>query len=116
MNDIGKLIAAKRSEKNLSIRALATICGISHSEVSKIEDGRRKNPSALHLKLIADALGIDQILIMTKAGYIDPVKDRTLSSFPFSDFEELSGEEINTVQLFINFLVSRHKNANQNKK
>ena len=111
MSEIGQLIRVERMKKNLSIRALASICGISHSEVNKIEDGRRINPSALHLKVIANALDIDQILIMTIAGYIDPVEFRNQQSIPLSDFEDLSSEELKIVQLFIDFIRSQHKKA-----
>ena len=111
MSEIGQLIKAKRLERGLSIRRLANICGISHSEVNKIEDGRRINSSALHLKAIAKALDIDQILIMTTAGYIDPVQSKKQLYTPLSDFEELNSAELKTVQLFIDFIRSQHKQA-----
>lgn len=109
LSKIGQLIESKRLDKNLSIRALASISGISHSEVNKIEDGRRINPSALHLRAIAKALDIDQILIMTMAGYIDPVETRKPPSIPLSDLQELNCEELRSVQLFIDFIRSQHK-------
>lgn len=109
LTEIGQIIEAKRIEKKLSIRALASICGISHSEVNKIEDGRRINPSALHLKEIAKALDIDQIQIMVMAGYIDSVEGKKYLPVALSNIEDLSIEELKTVQLFIDFIRTHNR-------
>ena len=71
MSDVGKYIYDARQKQEISIRYLAKLTGISHSEINKIEKGERENPSPLHLKTIADVLGINQIELFKIAGYID---------------------------------------------
>lgn len=102
MNDLNRLIISARKTKGLSIRSLAKSAGLSHSEMNKIEDGRRANPSALHLKKIADVLGIDQLVMMTAAGYIDRTKD--CNPVKLNGTEQLSEQQLQTVQAFIDFI------------
>ena len=61
MSNIGNYLQKIREEQDISIRHLSRISGVSHSEINKIENGERTVPSAMHLKLIATALGINQI-------------------------------------------------------
>lgn len=71
MSNIGDYISKERQQQELSVRYLAKITGISHSEINKIESGERTTPSPYHLKEIAKALGINQIKCFKIAGYID---------------------------------------------
>ena len=71
MNSVGKYIYDIRNKQQISIRYLARLTGISHSEINKIEKGERVMPSPMHLKTIADVLGINQIELFKIAGYID---------------------------------------------
>ena len=71
MSSVGKYINDIRNKQQISIRYLAKLTGISHSEINKIEKGERAMPSPIHLKTIADVLGINQIELFKIAGYID---------------------------------------------
>ena len=71
MSNIGDYLSKERQHQELSIRYLAKITGISHSEINKIENGERATPSPHHLKALAKALGINQIKCFKVAGYID---------------------------------------------
>lgn len=71
MSAIGDYLFKARQEQQVSIRYLAKLTGISHSEINKIENGERPNPSALHLKKLATVLGLNQITCFKLAGYID---------------------------------------------
>ena len=71
MSEIGDYLYRMRQEQQISIRYLAKLTDISHTEINKIENGKRINPSPLHLKKIADALGLNQIMCFKLAGYID---------------------------------------------
>lgn len=55
---VGNRIKEQRTERNLSIRALAAKAGIHHSYLRQIESGER-NPTLLTVLSIAEALGID---------------------------------------------------------
>lgn len=108
MSELGKYIAEHRASKNLSIRKLATIANISHTEVYRLENGERKNPSPLILKSIALALQLNYEDILKAAGYIDAMVTSN-SSLRLSGIEELSDMEIKEVQDFINFLLNKKK-------
>ena len=71
MNELGTYIREKRTEKGLSIRRLAELADISHTEVKRIEDGLRKQTSPQVLRSIASALGVPYEELMAAAGYID---------------------------------------------
>ena len=71
MSVIGDYLYKARMDQQISIRYLSRLTGISHSEINKIENGERPNPSALHLKTLASTLGLNQIVCFKLAGYID---------------------------------------------
>ena len=69
MSKVGDYIRARREAKGLSKRQLAEKAGISHSEVHRIENGERQNPSVPMLIALASVLGIPQDDILVLAGY-----------------------------------------------
>lgn len=112
MNELGTYVREKRIEKGLSIRRLAELADISHTEVKRIEDGIRKQTSPQILRSIAYALGVPYEDLMAVAGYIDePVADSnggTVAS-GIKDTDDLSQDEIEQVNQYIAFLKSRRK-------
>ena len=105
MSEIGEYLFKIRQEQQISIRYLAKLTGISHSEINKIENGERTTPSPLNLKAIATVLGINQIECFKKAGYIDP--DVYLA--PPDYLSECSQEEIEQIKAYAQFLRDQHK-------
>ena len=100
MSDIGNYLMKIRQEQQISIRQLAKLTGVSHSEINKIENGERENPSPLHIKAIAKAFGINQIECLKIAGYID--ED---AQYPLPDFlSNFSPEELEKIQSYAEFL------------
>jgi len=69
MNSLGEVVQDRRLSKGWSKRALAGKAGISHSEVHRIENGERENPSVPVLNALADALGIPKDDLLRVAGY-----------------------------------------------
>lgn len=45
MPNLGEMIKNKREAAGLSQKRLGTACGLSDSEIMKIENGQRKTPS-----------------------------------------------------------------------
>ncbi len=105
MSQIGDYLQKVRQEQQISIRRLAALTDISHSEINKIENGERTNPSPLNLKAIAKVLGINQIECFKIAGYIDP--DEQSTDDYFSDF---SSEETEQIKAYAKFIHSQQKN------
>ncbi|MCD8175138.1 MAG: helix-turn-helix domain-containing protein [Phascolarctobacterium sp.] len=113
MNELGAYIQEKRKEKGLSIRKLAELSGISHTEVKRIEDGLRKQTSPQVLRSIASALCVPYEELMAAAGYIDePTSTETEGTTTVAgikDAEDLSQDEIDQVNKYIAFLKSQRK-------
>lgn len=107
MSEIGDYLQQVRQEQQISIRYLAKLTGISHSEINKIENGERCNPSPLNLKQIATVLGINQIECFKKAGYIDPDVHETTGVL-FSDY---SNDEIGQIKSYAQFIHNQNNKA-----
>lgn len=69
MSTLGEFVRERRLFKEWSKRALAEKAGISHSEVHRIENGERTNPSVPVLNALAEALGVPKDDILRLAGY-----------------------------------------------
>jgi len=106
MSVIGDYIYKVRQEQQISIRYLAKLTGVSHSEINKIENGERANPSPLHLKAIATVLGLNQIDCLRKAGYIDDGVYETPPGF----LSECSQDEIEQIKAYAQFLHTQQEN------
>jgi transcriptional regulator with XRE-family HTH domain len=65
---LGRYIANKREENQLSQRELAKDIGISHSTISRIENDDGINPSNATLQAIAERLNLDYnyLLVLNK--------------------------------------------------
>ncbi len=110
MSEIGIFLKKAREEQEISIRYLAKLTGVSHSEINKIENGERNSPSPLNLKAIATVLGINQIECFKKAGYIDSKEHEASADF----FSNYSKDEIEQIKAYAQFLKSQHKNTERN--
>lgn len=55
-NDLGAIIKSHREEKGLSVRDLAKLANINHTDVSKLEHNKRLKPSIRMLLALSKAL------------------------------------------------------------
>ncbi|MEG6615213.1 helix-turn-helix transcriptional regulator [Peptococcaceae bacterium 1198_IL3148] len=78
MATLGQFVKERRQAKEWSKRKLAIEAGISHTEVHRIENGERQNPSVPVLNALAEALGVAKEEMLQAAGYIDE-QDQTVS-------------------------------------
>lgn len=74
--EIGTYIANLRTEKKWSQRELAERSGISNTEISRLEAGKRTSPTPATLRALADALQTEYRDLMKLAGYIEEVHDK----------------------------------------
>lgn len=105
MSNVGKLIKEKRTASGLSQKRLGNACGISDSEIMKIENGTRKTPNWKNLCKIAKALGIHPFDILLAAGYIS--KSDFNSCNKLHNLEKLDDTDYRYLQLLIDFMISR---------
>lgn len=68
---LGKIIEKRRKEMELSIRELAKIIGISHTELLNIEKGKRLKINFIILIKLCNVLDLNFIECIMLAGYFD---------------------------------------------
>jgi len=100
---IGDYIRKTRQMQCISIRQLSSITGISYSEINKIENGDRNNPSPNNLKMLAIALGINQINIYKIASYIDE-NEHELALSKSIDLIDYTEDEIIQIEKYASFI------------
>ncbi len=93
MSKVGDVIKERRLAKGLSKRQLAEQAQISHSEVHRIENGERQNPSVPMLIAIAGVLGIPEDDILMLAGYKGSDKDVPMIERVFPDLKTPKQQE-----------------------
>ena len=124
---LSEFIRDKRTEKDWSQRELAAASSISNAEISRIEGGKRKEPSPTVLKAIAKALNVPIEEMLMQADVIEKGKavvdqileehgNETVSGIQTSGFsasssyltvDDLSEEEIEDVKKYISFIKSK---------
>jgi len=93
MSTLGEFIKERRLAKEWSKRALAEKSGISHSEVHRIENGERTNPSVPVLNALAEALGVPKDDILRLAGYKADDGDVPLIEKVFPDLKTVKQQQ-----------------------
>lgn len=105
MSNVGDLIKQKRIKAKLSQKNLGKACGISDSEIMKIENGQRKTPNWENLCKISKALSIHPFDILLVAGYIS--ESDFNSSNRLRNLDKLDENDCNFLQSLIDFMISR---------
>ena len=112
--NLGEYISSKRKEKGWSQRDLAAASNVSNAEISRLESGKRKEPSPSVLKEIAKALSIPFEDLLQAAGILDETlveKGREFvaarSDQPIPD--DLTEEELAEVKKFVDYLISKRQ-------
>lgn len=102
---IGEYIKEKRELAGYSQKKLAFQCGISDSELHKIEKGIRKKPNWRNLCEIAKSLDVHPFEILLVAGYIADTDINPVHKL--KRLGKLSNDELELVQLYIDFLIAK---------
>lgn len=105
MSNLGQLIKNKREAVGLSQKKLGSACELSDSEIMKIENGVRKKPNWENLCKIAQALEFHPFELLLAAGYIS--ENDIHPSIQLHGLENLNSGDMECLQLFIDFMISR---------
>ena len=107
MNEsIGEFIKNKRENKNISLKKLGELCGVSDSEILKIESGVRKNPNWSTLCKIATALEFHPFEILLVAGYITGADINP--ALKLKNLNRLSAEDLEFLQCVIDAQIAKN--------
>ena len=119
---LGKYLRMEREKRTMSLRdvenslkQLDEDVRISSGHLSLIEQGKVSAPSPKTLHTLAKAIGLDYIVVMIEAGYIDPsvLKERP-ASVAFRGAERLDPNEVRQVEDYIEFLHSKKRTERDN--
>lgn len=88
--DLGQLIDNALLSKGLSRNALADMCEISRTEIVRIIEGKRIQPSIRNLYRISSVLGLNYIELLKLAGYLPVNNDFYSYAFPGLNSDQLT--------------------------
>lgn len=115
--ELGLYLKRCRDIKDLSLREVDKLTGISYTHLNMIENGKRNVTPAL-LRTLANLYGLDYLDLYEKAGYIDLIEDEKKSkrnNFRYAshnglDTEGLDEDDIKEINAFIEFVKNKKKN------
>ena len=94
---VGELIKEGREKQNLSMRQLAELAKVSHSDISRIESGEREVPNPKILRKISKYIDVNYNDLMYAAGL--GIQVSPLNPFIKSFYSNLKGEELNSAEI-----------------
>lgn len=96
-SSFGSYLKQIREQKNWSINQLADLAGISTSQISRIENGKRGVPKPQTIEKIARALNVSYAEMMDRAGYLRPEENQQAPEWANSrdkrDFKKMLEED-----------------------
>ncbi len=107
MSTLGAYLKELREKKALSLKDVYAATGVSDSKLSKIENGKNKEPSPFDLKKLAGFYCVDIISLYMIAGYLDKSSIADFARF-FKGVDLLNEEEKHLIQHLIDLLIKRH--------
>ena len=78
--ELGKYLKQLRYTKEISLREVDKLTGISYTHLNMIENGRRNVTPAL-LRNLATLYNVDYLDLYEKAGYIDLIEDEKRNKY-----------------------------------
>lgn len=113
---LGQYLKKIRKEKRLTLRTVEHETGVSNSYLSQVENGKIKKPSPTVLLKLSNFYNVTFKHIMDLAGH--PLPSTYETSLPRtqefrrkSGFEDLTNEEKESVQEYIDFIRSRRRKS-----
>ncbi|MHB8464800.1 MAG: helix-turn-helix domain-containing protein [Acidimicrobiales bacterium] len=107
-HQVGEFIREARDRLAMSLRDLASRCGVHATTIRKIEQGQIAQPSPQVLQRIARAIGCDYEDLAALAGVSLPEGLPTLPVYLRTKYE-LSQDEIRQVDGYVRYLREQHE-------
>lgn len=107
MTKVGELIQKGREENNLSMRQLAELAHVSHSDISRIESGEREVPNPKILRKISKYIGVNYNDLMYASGLGTQISP--LNPYIIEHYRKLKSEDLKNA---INSIRSNTNNNN----
>ena len=104
---LGTFLERARKNCHLTLRAVQEKIGVSNAYLSQLENDKITSPSPNTLFQLSKLYRVSYEHLMSLAGYPSPNEIQSASRIP--DFNELTPEEKERVQEYIEFLKTRRR-------
>jgi len=115
MNKIGTYLKDTRKRRNLTLRVVEEITGISNAYLSQLENGKIKKPSPSVLYKLANCYNVSYDHLLELAGHPIPKQKEEKKLAPTfrlrSSFGELTKEEEEKLLEYLEFLRSKKRSG-----
>lgn len=111
MKNIGKLLKEQRELKNLSLKTVSSVVGISDSKLNRMERNEVEEPSPKTIKKLANYYEADLVKFYISCGYLD-MNDLEKYQQYFSGVNKLTPEEKDFIQNLINLFLKNKRGEN----
>jgi transcriptional regulator with XRE-family HTH domain len=108
-NSLGTFLQRARKNCRLTLRAVQEKIGVSNAYLSQLENDKIASPSPNTLFQLSKLYQVSYEHLMSLAGYPSPRETQSASRVQ-DDFSELTPEEKERVQEYIQFLKTRRRN------
>ena len=109
---LGKIIKYQREKLGYSKRKLAKICGVSDTEISRIENGERQIPNLVTLISICETLELDFVELLKITNYFVNKKEKEyevkVKKIEEESFKVDAIDEENAMDIIANYLQENH--------
>jgi transcriptional regulator with XRE-family HTH domain len=86
--ELGEFIKRVRLQKGWMVKDLAEKCGLSASQISRIENGHSTEPRLENLRAIARALDVPEEVLLSKTRINDYIHDQEKKENKRKEFDE----------------------------
>ena len=114
---LGKLIEERRKEMGLSIRELAKIIDISHTELLNIEKGKRLKINFIILIKLCNVLDLNFIECLMLSGHFEEKNKYKTFEVTIKKVKEIKIDAINkqkVLDVVLNYLMEEQENLEEN--
>lgn len=109
MNNLALFIKEHREKINISKLKLSELSNVSTTEIRRLENGLRKNPSPPLLKSIANALNVRYEDILIAAGYLDTKPESPVRASKSPYVEDFTEDELKELRTCIEIIRDKRK-------
>ncbi|RLI97253.1 MAG: XRE family transcriptional regulator [Candidatus Aenigmatarchaeota archaeon] len=103
-SNLGSFLKRTREEKDMKLRVVEELVGISNAYLSQLENNKIANPSPKVLHKLAGCYGVSYVQLMQLAGYPAPGHDETAKKFRNSHLNNLTKDEEDKLSEYLLFL------------
>ena len=113
MNDLGSFLALARANKQVSLREVEELTGVSNAYISQLEKGKVRSPSPVVLHKLSVFYRVSYPRVLELAGYPVPNGNTSQSNSSFeSRIGPITEEEEEELVEYLKFLRSKRKKKN----